>query len=311
MNNILSKNLKRLRKEKNYTQEQAAERLKVSTQTISRWECGNTLPDVLMLPEIARLYCVTVDELYKETSLAYESYAQRLASVYEQTKNPNDFIAADTEFKKLLENADCTVEDMRMYGILNHFMMQYCMDKALALFDEVISSTERDEDIYLKTKLQKILLLSQTGRNSESIESQLKLVEKEENHAAEWVCLIAAYRHSGQEEKAYKCFKKAAALFPDSAVLYLYGGDICKALGDYEKAFSCWDRALELDDSLYDAKYAKGFCFEELCEYKKAYEIWCELADELKEKGYEHEFRLPQKYAKACKRKMVANGILQ
>ena len=49
-----TKNLKRFRTAKNMTQEQVAQALGVSTQTVSRWECGTTLPDVAMLPEIAR-----------------------------------------------------------------------------------------------------------------------------------------------------------------------------------------------------------------------------------------------------------------
>lgn len=58
MNQILSQNLKRLRTEKNYTQEEAARLLGVTAQTVSRWECNTTLPDVTLLPEIAKLYCV-------------------------------------------------------------------------------------------------------------------------------------------------------------------------------------------------------------------------------------------------------------
>ena len=68
MSQSFSQNLKRLRTEKNYTQEEAAQFLGVTSQTISRWECGTTLPDVMLLPEIARLYCVTVDDLYNETA---------------------------------------------------------------------------------------------------------------------------------------------------------------------------------------------------------------------------------------------------
>ena len=62
MSQLFSKNLKRLRTEKNYTQEEAAQILGVTAQTVSRWECGTTLPDVMLLPEIAKLYCVTVDD---------------------------------------------------------------------------------------------------------------------------------------------------------------------------------------------------------------------------------------------------------
>ena len=46
MNNIFSNNLKKFRQQKNYTQEQVAEVLGVSSHTVSRWECNTTLPDV-------------------------------------------------------------------------------------------------------------------------------------------------------------------------------------------------------------------------------------------------------------------------
>ena len=72
MSQSFSQNLKRLRTEKNYTQEEAAQFLGVTSQTISRWECGTTLPDVMLLPEIARLYCVTVDDLYRDHIHEYQ-----------------------------------------------------------------------------------------------------------------------------------------------------------------------------------------------------------------------------------------------
>ncbi len=51
-NTVLSKNLKKLRLEKNLTQENVAATLGLNPQTVSRWECGVTLPDVLTLPEM-------------------------------------------------------------------------------------------------------------------------------------------------------------------------------------------------------------------------------------------------------------------
>ena len=56
MNDNFSKNLRKLRLEKKLTQEQVAEKLGVSAQSVSRWETGATFPDVMMLPEIARMY---------------------------------------------------------------------------------------------------------------------------------------------------------------------------------------------------------------------------------------------------------------
>lgn len=48
-----SENLKRLRKEKNITQETLADYLGVSFQAVSKWEWGETYPDITMLPALS------------------------------------------------------------------------------------------------------------------------------------------------------------------------------------------------------------------------------------------------------------------
>lgn len=55
--------LKTLRKEKNLTQQEAADALYVSQKTISRWETGEGMPDISAIQEIAMFYGVSVDEL--------------------------------------------------------------------------------------------------------------------------------------------------------------------------------------------------------------------------------------------------------
>ena len=78
-------NLKRLRLEKGYTQEKLAKKLDVTPQTVSRWECGTSLPDVMLLPVLAQFYGVTIDDLYRERTYPYPNLAQRLLAVYEST----------------------------------------------------------------------------------------------------------------------------------------------------------------------------------------------------------------------------------
>lgn len=52
-----------LRKEKNLTQEELAEELGVNVRSVSRWENGNTMPDLSMLPSLADELDVEVSEL--------------------------------------------------------------------------------------------------------------------------------------------------------------------------------------------------------------------------------------------------------
>ena len=55
-----------LRKKHNLSQEQVAEKLKVARQTISKWELGETTPEMDKLIMISELYNITLDELMKE-----------------------------------------------------------------------------------------------------------------------------------------------------------------------------------------------------------------------------------------------------
>lgn len=52
-----------LRKANGYTQQEVADRLGISNRTLSGWECDKVLPDILLLPALAELYGVTVDEI--------------------------------------------------------------------------------------------------------------------------------------------------------------------------------------------------------------------------------------------------------
>ena len=55
--------LRELRKEKNLSQEQLAERFGVSSRSVSRWENGNTMPDISIMIELADYYEVDLREL--------------------------------------------------------------------------------------------------------------------------------------------------------------------------------------------------------------------------------------------------------
>lgn len=55
--------LKELRREKELTQEQLAERMGVSGRTVSRWETGSNMPDLDVLVELADYYDIEIREL--------------------------------------------------------------------------------------------------------------------------------------------------------------------------------------------------------------------------------------------------------
>lgn len=55
----------RLRKEKDMTQQELADRLHVSPQAVSKWERGNGVPDVSLLPRLTEIFGVSLERLLR------------------------------------------------------------------------------------------------------------------------------------------------------------------------------------------------------------------------------------------------------
>lgn len=89
----IAENLQMLRKEKGITQEEFAEIVGVTSQSVSKWELGMSCPDITMLPKIAEFYQVSVDELlgYKSNSSLNSIYLD-VKDYVKSSSNPFDAI---------------------------------------------------------------------------------------------------------------------------------------------------------------------------------------------------------------------------
>ncbi len=68
----IGKQIKRLRKEKDLTQEQFAECMNVSTSAVSQWESEKTVPDISTILSIANFFDVTLDCLFDRNDIKKE-----------------------------------------------------------------------------------------------------------------------------------------------------------------------------------------------------------------------------------------------
>ena len=59
----VGKQIARLRTEKKLTQSELGDRVGVSFQSVSKWERGETLPDVSVLPDLANILETTIDHI--------------------------------------------------------------------------------------------------------------------------------------------------------------------------------------------------------------------------------------------------------
>lgn len=123
MNIYLGENIKKLRRKRDLTQEKLADLIGVSFQAISKWERGESFPDVAMLPIIADFFGCSIDDLFGVDKAKNEQKIGEYLELYskECSKNraltfkkfrqavkefPNDFRILVRYMELLLEEKD-------------------------------------------------------------------------------------------------------------------------------------------------------------------------------------------------------------
>jgi tetratricopeptide (TPR) repeat protein len=147
---------------------------------------------------------------------------------------------------------------------------------------------------------QKIALLCDLGRGKEEAQRYDQLLASQSMDPVLWVLCTAAHYMAGEPEQALQTAQEGLVHFPANAALYVYNGYIFRDQEKYREAFSCWEQALALDPDFLDARYAMGFCLEQMGEYGRAREVWHSLALELEQKGFEEEVAFPLVREREC-----------
>lgn len=152
----IGENIKSLRKQKDITQEQLAEMLGVSCQSVSRWESGVCYPDMELLPQLAKIFEITVDKILGVDDIAenkkVEEYLERFQKAINKGKideciaiaregvaeYPNNYVLLDKLMYALFVSGDDDgnisewKENMEKYDAeitaLGERIMKYCPD---------------------------------------------------------------------------------------------------------------------------------------------------------------------------------------
>lgn len=103
MANEFGENLKKIRKERELTQEQLADAVGVSAQAVSKWEQGS-FPDASLLPAVADFLGVKIDELFgrKEEHFSLEQLLAREFDAAERDEEGNLLFGAEAEKRRML-----------------------------------------------------------------------------------------------------------------------------------------------------------------------------------------------------------------
>lgn len=205
-----SDNLIKLRHKKKITQEQLADFVGVTKASVSKWETKQSLPDVLLLPQLAAFFDITIDEL-----LGYEPQLSReqIQKIY------HDLTAAFAEMPfadAMAQSQDYVKKYYSCYPFLfqicnlwlNHFMLAETPAGQAAVLASIsdlcshIISGCPDIGICEDTTILRATVDLQLGKSEEVIEALKEILDPHRLSAQSDGILIQAYMLAGQKDNA-------------------------------------------------------------------------------------------------------------
>jgi transcriptional regulator with XRE-family HTH domain len=205
-----SENIIRLRRKMGITQDELAAFLRVTKASVSKWETKQSYPDILLLPQIAAYFDVSIDEL-----LGYESQIspEQIMKCYQDladdfAKLPFDEVV-DKSRKLVKEYYSCYPLLMQMVILwINHFMLSPDKEKQTLLLNEAAMLCDRISDECSDVRLcsDAIVLKAMAnltlGNTKAVIEELEPLLEQKMFMFQSDSVLIQAYQMTGDISKA-------------------------------------------------------------------------------------------------------------
>ena len=214
----IGRTIARERRRMGVTQEALADHLGVSKAAVSKWELGQSLPDVALLPRIAAYFSLTLDELFDwRDELANDERAALYAEVY--ALGARDIVAAHERLRELATEHYSDGNLLLMLaslltvwaagmatpfsptdesdGALNAAALT---DEALVLLDRVLEVASEPSTLFLAQQ-QKATTLFQMGKYEEAV-ALLEPLARRQDASASTMLLATAYRKLDRDDDA-------------------------------------------------------------------------------------------------------------
>ena len=168
-----------LRKNRNMTQRQLAEKLDISEKTISKWECGNGLPEVTYMQPLCEILGITVNELLMGERIDIAGLLHKLDCTRLELLKQLEFEQLKMRLFKLygIEIEEMEISDLGA-GSLTYFVktdqqkyvVKYASDNAMnhpelepevceKLLEKGIAASE-----FIKNKMNQVISMDEMGR---------------------------------------------------------------------------------------------------------------------------------------------------
>ena len=146
--------IRKLRKERTFTQEELAEQLNISAQAVSKWENGTSLPDISQVVPLASVFGVTADVLFgiEGTNATEEAY--RIIGEAEEIKRYGELPTYLAAYDHLLEGLQKYPNNQILLNNCTGFGLSLCLPENGWLYaptraEEIAAETERQAKLII------------------------------------------------------------------------------------------------------------------------------------------------------------------
>ncbi len=151
MTMTIGKNIRKLRLERQITQEELAKRMKISCAAVSKWERGDAFPDITFLMPLAYFFHVSIDELMGYHDAVFEEEISEKMTVIKNRMEENKTEEARTLLLELIHQYP---SDLRIFIFYMHQTMAYfdktkveIPDVCKDFIDEIIAKIEKETQL--------------------------------------------------------------------------------------------------------------------------------------------------------------------
>ena len=172
MKETMGQVIRRLRKERNLTQEELAEQLGVTFQAVSKWENDTGMPDISQVVPIAHVFGVSTDVLFGTFG------ANDTEEVWKIVNNAQALLSRPLTSTSLYQKYLAIKEGLKLYPN-NTILLMHCLETGIALSypeNEELYDAEHAEDIYKECIRYANLVISYSKNISDVLRAHMIMV---------------------------------------------------------------------------------------------------------------------------------------
>lgn len=172
MKETMGQIIRRLRKERNLTQEELAEQLGVTFQAVSKWENDSGMPDISQVVPIAHVFGVSTDVLFGTFG------TNDMEEVWKIVNNAQALLSRPLTSESLFQKYLAVKEGLKIYPN-NTILLMHCLETGITLSypeNEELYDSEHAEDIYKECVKYANLVISYTKNISDVLRAHMIMV---------------------------------------------------------------------------------------------------------------------------------------